>query len=128
MEEEMKQLFEEQFKKDLANAKEELERAQQNIVEHQFVLDQQVKILEVLEKAKPVILANMKPLNPQFAYEEKDEFVEYLTVAEELKLAQEIFKIKDKSIPGLEKTIKAKEASVKSLTEKIAKLEGDQNE
>ena len=134
MSEEMKmspeeqELLQQQFSRDLENAKAELERAIKNKEEHEFVLNQYVDILDLMLKAKDKVVQHMKVVSPVYEYETLPEYTDLITAQHKLQWEQNIFKIKEQTIPSLEKTVKAKEEGIESLKEKIAKLEGDSDE
>jgi len=125
---EEQELLEQQFARDLENAKQEIVRGEQNLKEHEFVLEQQREILRLIEESKEKVLAHMKVVNPLYAYETLPEYTELLKAQQSLKWEQEIFMLKEKSIPGLEKTVAAKKEHLESLRAKIATMEGGDDE
>ena len=120
------ELLKKQFERDLENAKQELARAEQNLKEHEFVLEMTERQLDAFKKVKNIIVEGCKPLEPVFEYETNDDYIEYLKIAKELEVEQHIFKLAEQSIPSLKMTIEAKEKAIKSLKEKIAKMEGEE--
>jgi len=125
MTEEDKELFNKQFVEDLANAEVELERSEKNLKEHEFVYEQQLKILDLMTKAKDVIINNIEVVNPTYKYEGLPEYTELLRAQESLKFDQSYYSLKEQSIPSMEKTLKAKKEAIVSLKEKISKMKGD---
>jgi hypothetical protein len=125
MTEEDKELFQKQLDEDLANAEKELERANKNLAEHEFVYKQQCEILNLMTKAKDVILNNVDVVNATYKYETMPEYTALLKAQESLKFDQSYYTLKEQSIPSMERTIKAKKETIKSLKEKINKMKGD---
>lgn len=120
-----KELITEQVARDLANKKEELGRAQKNLVEHELVLDLQRGVLSTLEVAKPVILAGMKITRPFYEYESTDEFTAFNLAQETLKFKQLQFQLEEQSIPSMIKTIDAKVDAINNLMDTIADMEAE---
>ena len=83
------------------------------------------KQLEAYIKAKDIIVDFCKPLEPIFEYETKEEYLEYLKVAQRLKVEQELFKLEQQSIPNMEKTVQVKRDGLVNLSLKIEKMRGD---
>jgi len=128
LDEQDKELLDKQFEEDLKNAKAELGRAKISLDEHEFVLKQHKDILELMDNSREVILNNMEVIDPRYKYETLPEYSALLKAQESLKFDQNYFMLKEQSIPGLEKTVKAKKEAIKSLSEKIEKMSGESNE
>jgi len=119
------ELMKEQFEADLKNKEDEILRGKKNLVDHEFVYDQQVEILRLLEAAYDTILENLIAVNPVWKYETTEEYVKLHKAQQKLKLDQELFQLKEQSIPSMEKTIAAKKEAIKSLEDGIAKMKGE---
>lgn len=125
MTDEDKELFQKQVEEDLANAERELERAIKNLEEHDFVYKQQLRILDLMTKAKDVILNNVEVVTATYKYETMPEYTALLQAQESLKFDQSYYTLKEQSIPSMERTIEAKKEAIKSLTDKIEKMKGE---
>ena len=121
-------LVKQQFDRDLANKKDELERGIKNLEQHQYVLTQQREVLETLRKARPVILENLVIVRPFYKYEESPEFTAFNKAQEQLKFTQLEFDLAERAIPTMEKTIDAKEKTIAHLKTVIAEMEESKND
>lgn len=116
------ELLKQQFERDLENAKSELERAEKNLKEHEFVLEMTERQLDAFKKVKDVIVEGCRPLDPVFEYEKNEDYIVYLKEAKRLEVEQHIFKLAEQSIPSLKLTIEAKNKSIQSLRDKINRM------
>ena len=118
-------LMKEQFESDLKNAEDELSRGEKNLKEHEFIYGQQLDILKALEDSYELILNNLEVVNPVYKYETLPEYTKLIQAQKRLEFNQQLFSLKEQSIPSMEKTIEAKKVAIKSLKEKIEKMKGE---
>lgn len=116
-----------QLERDLANKKEEVARAEANVIEHKETLVLFEDLLPFVKKGMDELCTpeKCKVLKPIFAFEEEPLYQELIARQKKIEYLQQYFSIKDKSIKGLRDTIIAKEANIKDLKEKIAKMEAE---
>lgn len=115
-------LMKEAFEADVKNKRDEIERGEKNLKEHEFVLEQHLEILRLLKEAYPIILDGIKVINPTYEYETSEAYTALNKGQQKLKLDQEIFRHEEQVIPSLEKTIEAKKENIKGLKEALAKM------
>ena len=115
----------EQIEADIKNKTEEVERNKVSIKEHTFVLDLSRKQLAAYKEAKEIIIEKCNPLEPQFEFEKDETYIKFLKVAKRLGIEQDIFKIEEQTIPGLERTLKAKAENVEKTLAEIERLKGE---
>ena len=118
------ELLEQQFSKDLENAKEEKLRAELSIKEHETMLKEFEELQPMLEKYVGKISPGLiKKLEPEYAYEQDDEYWVLMAQVQKIEWLQKYFSNKDRSIKSMKDTVKAKKEHLESLNEKISRME-----
>lgn len=119
-------LFEEQFARDLANAKKEIELSEVSIKEHKAV--QELMVLEhkaMVTFLKGFTIEGCKRINPEYVYENTTEHMEAYYYNKLAETKGKIHKLEDMHMLKNAKTILAKEEGLISLKEKVIKMESE---
>lgn len=116
--------IQEQFVRDLANKKEELNRAELSLKEHEEILVLFEELLPLVEKSSDLYnKESCKVLKPIFAFEETEQYQELKAQQMKIENMQLYYNTKDKSVKGLRDTVEAKQKAIKDLKEKISNME-----